>query len=51
LLARAGIDRSGVLGGKYQGDLQSPKNAMTKGVEAVLNRIVEVPEMASSQAA
>jgi hypothetical protein len=42
-----------LFGGKYQGDFKTPEEcaAFAKGVEAVLNHMVESPDAAASQAA
>jgi hypothetical protein len=42
-----------LFGGKYHCDFEEPKecDAFAKGVESVLNHIVELPEAAASQAA
>jgi hypothetical protein len=45
--------RISLFGGKYQGDFETHEEckAFAKGVEAVLNHAVEVPDQAASQAA
>lgn len=42
-----------LFGGKYRGDFRTPEEcfAFAKGVEAVLNHMVELSEQAASQAA
>jgi hypothetical protein len=42
-----------LFGGKYQGDFESPEEctAFAKGIEAVLNHAVEIPETAATQVA
>lgn len=42
-----------LFGGKYQGDFEKPEEcaAFVKGVEAVLNHMIELPAEAASQAA
>lgn len=41
-----------LFGGKYQGDFTTPEecSAFVKGVEAVLNHMIELPEVAETQA-